>query len=99
MHDIAVLHYIVLAFDGNLARLAAFCFAAQGNIVVVFDNLCTDKATLEVRVDNTRSLRSFHSFLESLRTTFFGTCGEESLEAKQAVGGLDEAVDTTLLQV
>ena len=35
VHDVAVLHYIVLAFYAQLSGLADCCFAAIGNVVVV----------------------------------------------------------------
>ena len=98
MHDVSVLHDIVLTLDGYLACLSAFCLRAKGDVVVVFDDFGTYKATLEVRVDNARCLRCFHSFLECPCTALLGTCGEEGLEAEQAICGLDEAVDAALLE-
>ena len=58
MHDVAVLHHIVLAFDAHLTSLANGSFGAILDVVVVLDDLGTNETFLEVGVDDTSTLRS-----------------------------------------
>ena len=62
MHDVAILHHIVLALDTHLACLANSSLRTILDIVVIFDNLSTDEALFEVGVDNTSTLRSLPPF-------------------------------------
>ena len=56
VHDVAVLYYVVLAFDAEFAGLAHALLAAERYIVVIFNYLGTDKALLEVGVDDAGTL-------------------------------------------
>ena len=56
VHDVAVLHNIILTFDRDLASLAAFGFATEGHIVVELDNLGPDETSLKVAVDDAGGL-------------------------------------------
>ena len=58
VHDVAVLHDVFFAFYGHLAGVAYGALAAEGHIVVVFDNLGADKAFLKVGVDDTGAFGS-----------------------------------------
>ena len=58
VHDVAVLHDVLLALDADLAHVAARLFGAQRHVVVVLDDLGADEAAFEVGVDYTGTLRS-----------------------------------------
>ena len=62
MHDIAVLYDVLLAFDGDLTRLAARFFRTETHVIVVFDHLGADKATFEIGVNDPGGLRRLRSF-------------------------------------
>ena len=98
MHDVAILHHIVLALDTHLACLANSSLRTILDIVVIFDNLSTDEALFEVGVDNTSTLRSLPAFLIRPGLHLHLTSSDESLEVQQGISLLDEAVHTTLLQ-
>src|SRR5205823_4991935 len=57
MHDVAVAHHVLLAFDRELARVAALRFAAEAHEVLPPDDLRLDEALLEVGVDDAGRLR------------------------------------------
>ena len=98
MHDVAVLHNIFLALDADFACLAALRLASECHIVVIFDNLGTDKTFLKVGVDNAGALRGFPSFMESPGTTFVGTGGQECLQVQEFVSGLDQTGNAGFFQ-
>ena len=50
VHDVAVLHDVLLALDADLAHVAARLFGAQRHVVVVLDDLGADEAAFEVGV-------------------------------------------------
>ena len=52
MHDVTVLHNIILTLDTHLSSLADSGLRAILDIVVVLDDLGADKALLEVGVDD-----------------------------------------------
>ena len=98
MHNVAVLHHIVLPLYGYLARFAAFGFGSQGHVVVVLDHLGTYETPLKVGVYDACRLGSFHAFLESPRAALLGARSQEGLQIQQTVGGLDEAAHAALLE-
>ncbi len=57
MHDVAVLHDVVLAFEPHLAGVARAGLAAAGDVIVVGDGLGADEALLEIGVDDAGRLR------------------------------------------
>ena len=97
MHDVAILHDVVLALDGQFAGLADGGLGAVLQVVVVLDDLSAYKTLLEVGVDDAGTLRSLPALLVSpgLHLHFAG--GDERLEIQQGVGFLDEPVDAALL--
>lgn len=53
---------VLLAFDGDLTRLAARLFRTETHVIVVFDHLGADKATFEIGVNDPGGLRRLRSF-------------------------------------
>ena len=52
MHDVAVLHDIILAFEPHLAGIAGAGLTAAGHIILVGDRLGADEAALEIAMDD-----------------------------------------------
>lgn len=98
MHDITILDDIILAFDSDLASLAAFGFRTEGDVIVILNHFSAYETTFEVRVNNARRLRSFHTFLECPCPAFLRACGEECLKTKETICGFDKAIDATLFE-
>ena len=48
MHDVSIEHEVVFAFSAHFSGLSRFHFAAVVGVVLVGDDLSTDKAALEV---------------------------------------------------
>ena len=48
MHDVTILYDVLLALDAELTSLTYSCLRAILDIVIILDNLCTDKSLLEV---------------------------------------------------
>ncbi len=57
MHDVAVLHHVVLALGAHLPGVLGALLAPGGHEIVVGDDLGPDEALLEIRVDDARRLR------------------------------------------
>ena len=57
MHDVAVLHDVVLAFEPQLAGIARAGLAAAGDIVVIGDGFGADEAAFEIAVNDAGGLR------------------------------------------
>ena len=71
VHNITVLHHIVLALDAHLAGFANGSLRAILDIVVVLDDLGADEALLEIGVDDTGALRRLPAFMVSPCLYFF----------------------------
>ena len=56
MHDITILNHVVLTFYSKFSCLADSSLRAILDIVVVLDHLSTDKALLEVGMNDTSTL-------------------------------------------
>ena len=93
MHYVAVLDYVVFAFDRHFAGFLDGGLAAEIDVVVVFDDFGADEAFLEVGVDDAGSLRCLGAAEEGPGAYFVGTGGEVGLEVEEGVGGADEAGD------
>ena len=98
MHDVAILHHIFLTFNTHLTCLADSSLRAILDIVVVLDDLSTDKALLEIGMDDTGTLRSLPAFFISPGLHLHLTSGDERLKVQQGLGLLDQTVYTTLFQ-
>ena len=79
MHDISVLDDIVFPLCGEFSSRSGRTFATKGDIVLVFDNLCPDKASLKVGVYYTGGLRSLVSLVDSPCPALVSTGGEKCL--------------------
>ena len=98
MHDVAILHQILLTFHTQLASLAHSSLAAILDVVVVLDDLGTDESLLEVGMDHTGTLWSLPALAVSPCLHLHRTSGDECLKVEQRIDGLDEAVASALLQ-
>ena len=96
MHDVSVLYHIVFAFDPHFACLAYSSFGAVADVVVILDYLGTDEALLEIRVDDTCTLRCLPSASEGPGLHLHLAGRDERLQGEQVVDGLDEAVAAAL---
>ena len=98
MHDVAVLHYIILALDRELASLAHSSLRTVLHVVVVLDYLGADEALLEVGVDDAGTLRSLPALVVCPRLHLHLAGGDECLQVEQVVSLLDETVHAALLK-
>ena len=98
VHDVAVLHYVFLSFNAELASFLDSGFRFVLHVVVVLDDLCADESLLEVGVDDSGTLWGFPSLLECPCLYLHLACRDECLEIEQSVCLLDETVDTALFQ-
>ena len=98
MHDVAVLDDVFLAFHAHLAGGTNGGFRLILDEVVILDDLGADETFLEVAVDHTGGLRRLVSLADGPGAALVRTGGEESLQAQQAVGALDQADDAGLFQ-
>ena len=96
MHDVAVLHHIVLSFHTHLAGFANGSFRTILYIVLILNDFRTNEALLEVCVDDAGTLRSLPTSAESPGFHFhFASCNK-GLQGEQVVDGFDEAIATAL---
>ena len=63
MHDITILNHVVLTLYAHLTCLTDSCLRAILDIVVVLNDLSTDKALFEVGMDDTSTLGRLPTFL------------------------------------
>ena len=82
VQNITVLHFVVLSFNGELAGLFALELRPQSHKVVVLDNLGSDEATLQIAVDDARSLRCQHTLGDGPRPVLLATDREERYEVQ-----------------
>ena len=98
VHDVTVLHDVLLALDADFAGVAAGLLRAERHVVVVLDDLGADESPFEVGVDDAGRLGSLHAADVGPGARLVGACGEEGLEVEQPVGRLDEARHARLLE-
>ena len=98
MHDVAVLHYIILALDRELACLTHSSLRTVLHVVVVLDYLGADEALLEVGVDDAGTLRSLPALVVCPRLHLHLAGGDECLQVEQVVSLLYETVHAALLK-
>ena len=79
VHDIAVLHYVILALLAQLARIAAPFLAFVGRVVFEARGLGLDEPALEIRMDGARSLRSLRADRDGPGTYFPRAAREKAL--------------------
>ena len=98
MHDITILNHVILTLNTHLSCLADSCLRSVLDIVLVFNYLSTNKAFLEVGMDDTTTLRSLPAFFICPSLDFHLTRSEKGLKIQQGIGLLDEAINTTLFE-
>ena len=98
MHDVAILHDILLAFHREFSCLAHSSLGAIFDVVVVLDDLGTDEALLEVCVDDPGTLRSLPALVIGPRLHLHLACRDEGFEIKQCISRLDEACHARFLK-
>ena len=98
MHDVPVLHHVVLTLHGQFTRFAYGGFATIFYIVVVLDDFRTDETFLEVRMDDAGALRSLPALAVGPCLDFHLSGGDECLQVQELVDGFDEAVASAFLQ-
>jgi len=86
VHNIAVLHNIVLAFLAQLARRAAACFPAKFVIISKAGSLRFDKSALEVCVDHTCCLRRLGTNRHGPGARLVFATREKALQTEQVIG-------------
>ena len=91
VHYVAVLNDVFLTFRRKLAGGAAGSLRLQGHEVIVFDNLCADKASFEVRMDGSCGARGLVALADGPGAAFVCAGRKEGLKAKQAVSTLNQA--------
>ena len=96
MHDVSVLHHVVLTFHTHLAGFADGGFRTVLDVVLILDDLRADEALLEVRVDDAGTLWCLPSAAERPGLHFHLARRDEGLQREQVVDGLDEAIATAL---
>ena len=82
VHDVSVLDDIFLALDSELSCGSDGTFAAQGDIVFIFDHFCPYEALLEVGMDYTSCLWSLVSLVDRPCAALVAACCEEGLETE-----------------
>ena len=98
MHDVAVLHHIVFAFDMYFSGIAACGFRPERYVVVHFDNFGFDKSFFKIAVDYSGALRSERTFSICPCSRFLGSRGEEGFEVEQFVGRAYKARHTRFFE-
>src|ERR1700722_18583899 len=98
MHDIAFAHDVFLAFKTHLAGVARARLAFASNVISKANDLGPDEAVLEIRMDDTGGLRRGGPRTDSPGANLLGTRGEIGLQAKQSVGGANDAIKAGLLK-
>ena len=98
MHDVAVLHDIILALEPHLSGIARTGFAAARHVIVVGDGFGADEAALEIGVDDARGLRRLGAAGHRPGARLLRPGSEEGYEIKQPVAGADQAIEARLLE-
>ena len=79
LHDVTVVHHIVLAFHADLAGGLRGGHGASFDQVVVGDDLGLDEALLEVRVDDAGGLVGGVALVDRPGARFLLACGQVGL--------------------
>ena len=86
VHDVAVLDYIVFAFNAEFTGFAACRFRTESVEVFVFNHFGAYEAAFKVGVDNSGALWCFHAVNECPSADFVATGCEEGAQAQEMVG-------------
>src|SRR5574338_1272265 len=98
VHNVPVLHHVLLALGAHLARLLGPLLALEGDEVVEGDRLGADEAAFAIGVDHTGGLGRGVALVDGPGTDFLDAGGEVGLQTQEVVAGTDEAVKARLLQ-
>ena len=98
MHDITVLHVVILAFQTQFSSLFCAMLAPVANEVVVRDHLGADKALLEISVNFSGGLWRGGTDVRSPGTDLFYPGGEIGLQLEKLVSGANYAVQPGLVE-
>src|SRR5450755_4563297 len=96
VHHVAVAHHVVLALDGQLARLARSRLAAELHVVLPPDDLGLDEALLEVRMDDARGAGGLAPATDGPGAHLGLAGGEGPDAAEQLEARADDGVQTGL---
>ena len=97
LHDVAVLHDVVLALHAGLALGARLGDRAGGDEVGERDDLGLDEAALEVGVDDARGLRGLPALVDRPRARLLRAGGEVRLQAERVEADAGELVEARLV--
>ncbi len=82
MHYVTVLNHIVLTLHIEFAGITYGSLGAQFHVVIVLDDLGTDKALLKIGMDNTCALRCLPAFAVGPCLYLHGSGGDECLQVQ-----------------
>ena len=98
VHNVAILHDVFFALDVEQAGFFHGGFTAVFQIVVILDNLCTNKAAFKVGVDHARTLRRFPAFAVRPGLHFHFAGRDKRFELQHLVSRLYKPIDAALIQ-
>src|SRR6516162_9414067 len=96
MDYVAVSHHVFTSLQTHLTGFFRALLAATGDVVGIACNLGANESTFEIGVDLTRGLRCGASVMDCPRVHFLRAGGEEGIEPKQLVAGMDHPVEPRL---
>lgn len=98
VHDIPVAHDVILSFAAQFAGFSGSLFAVTGHEIIVSDHLGTNKAALEIRMNDAGRARCRGLLRDGPGARLLGTGGEVGFEPKQAIAGAHDAVQARLVK-
>src|SRR5690242_14612004 len=90
MHDVAVRHDIVLAFQPQLAGIARAGLAAQGDVIGIGDGLGPDETLFEIGVNDARRRRGFGAAMDRPGPRLLWPDREIRDQVEQLIAGADQ---------
>ena len=98
MHNVAVLHHIILTFDAQLTSSLGASLTAKLDVVIVGNRLGTDEAALKVGVNDASCLGGGVADVDGPGLDLHLARREVGLQAQQVVGSLGQTAETRLFQ-
>src|ERR671931_917560 len=92
MDKVAILNHVVFAFQAKLPCFLAFRFTAESDESLIGNDVGSDETSLDIAVDLSRRFFGGGSLRDCPGSHFVFTCGEETDEIHQSVGGADESI-------
>src|SRR5438045_6597347 len=93
MHDVAVLHDVIGAFEAHLAGILGALLAATGDEIGIGDRLGADKALLEIAVDDAGGLRRLGAARDRPGARLLWPRREKGDQIEERVAGADNLVE------